>query len=354
MRPILLLTGLTLGLSGPALADDTALSPLPTLDIDPSAISVMGVSSGGYMATQLAVAFPETFSGLAIFAAGPWGCAQGSLRLALGQCMSLRHGPPNQTELDGRHAAYLAQERVGDPQALAEQRVYVWHGSEDDIVDPQLGDALASQYREWLENPDQLLQVRAEGVGHGWPVGDTGLAHITELADCRLGGSPYLLACERGAGEALQWLHDDELTPPNEQGRGMLQTFDQSEFHNGPGLAERGYLYLPKACEEGAPCGLVVALHGCNMSAEQIDEAFVRYSGLNEWAATNRLAILYPQASASLANPQGCWDWWGFAESSWQPAPVHDSREGRQVGALMSMIARLNGSDRSEENAASP
>ena len=84
-----------------------------------------------------------------------------------------------------------------------------------------------------------------------------------------------------------------------------------------------------------------MALHGCAMGAEQIGETFVRYSGLNEWAATNGRVVLYPQAESSLANPQGCWDWWGFAESTWQLDPLHDSRDGTQIRALMAMMERL-------------
>ena len=67
---------------GPALAEDTSLPSLPVMTIDPAAISVVGVSSGGYMATQLAVAHPALFQGLGVFAAGPWGCAQGELSRA--------------------------------------------------------------------------------------------------------------------------------------------------------------------------------------------------------------------------------------------------------------------------------
>ncbi|APX91615.1 poly(3-hydroxybutyrate) depolymerase [Halomonas sp. 1513] len=343
MQPALLVCGLALGLAGPALADSDTLPALPGLDIAPERISVVGVSSGGYMATQLAVAFPETYRGLGVFAAGPWGCAQGSLRLALGQCMTQRHGLPSLSELETRLATYRSEDRLGPADALARQRVFVWHGEEDEVVDPALGELLATQYRQWLAHPDQLRFVTAEDVGHGWPVGGTGLAHITELADCRLGGSPHLLACDRDAsGEVLNWLYDD-LTPPAGDGRGTLLPFDQGEFYRGSGLAEQGKLYLPKACEEGATCGLVVALHGCNMNQEQVEDAFIRHTGLNAWADANDLAVLYPQTDTSMANPQGCWDWWGFDESSWEPSAGYETRDGHQVQALHAMVERLSG-----------
>lgn len=335
--------GLTLSLAGSVLAEPTAPSVLPTFDIDPTGVSVVGVSSGGYMATQLAVAYPETFHGLGVFAAGPWGCAQGSLRLALGQCMTLRHGLPSLAELNERFMTYQAAGRLESTHALADQRVYIWHGEADSIVAPPLSDILAEQYRQWLASPTQLRRVSAEHAGHGWPVANHAGLPASGLADCQTGGSPHLLACQQDAvGEALRWLYG-ELDEPDPSARGTLLPFDQSEFYQYTGFADQGYLYLPKICEEGAQCGLVVALHGCNMSTEHIDERFVRHSGLNEWAATNHWIVLYPQTEPSLANPQGCWDWWGFAESSWALSPTYDGRDGRQVQGLMNMVKRLAG-----------
>jgi hypothetical protein len=48
-----------------------------------SAAYVTGVSSGGYMASQLHVAYSGTFKGAGIFAAGPYYCAHDSLIQAL-------------------------------------------------------------------------------------------------------------------------------------------------------------------------------------------------------------------------------------------------------------------------------
>lgn len=331
-----------LTLAFPVAAREDTLPPLPVLNIETDTISVMGVSSGGYMATQLAVAWPELFSRLAVFAAGPWGCAQGELSRALGQCMDTRHGLPSPAALNSRYAHYLAEGLVGEPSALAEQRVYLWHGGADNTVDPRLGEQLADQYRDWLTDPETQLKVETNpNAAHGWPVAAM-QSTDTKLADCAEGGSPHLLACDRGgAGQALQWLYRERVTPPEGDGRGMLRVFDQTAFYDD--IADKGYLYLPKTCEEGAPCALIVALHGCEMSATQIGETFVRHSGLNEWAAENRLVVLYPQAEASLPNPKACWDWWGYDESLWELNPLHDSRKGQQVQALKAMVEQIAG-----------
>ncbi|MBB3184455.1 poly(3-hydroxybutyrate) depolymerase [Halomonas fontilapidosi] len=332
--------GLCLGLSSPLAAQEPP-AELPRLGVEREDVSVLGVSSGGYMATQLAVAWPERFSGLGVAAAGPWACARGSLGLALGQCMTTRRGLPDPAELEIRYQGYRQRELVGDPEALAAMRVFIWHGAEDDTVAPSLGHALAEQFRNWLASPDdQLKFMESEQAGHGWPLAAGTDTPVEALADCHGGGGTHLLACDLDiAGEMLGWLHSD-LTPPEPgESQGKLVRFDQSDF-DARGLGDTGYLFVPPGCEDGG-CDLSMALHGCAMDVEQIDEAFVRHSGLNEWAATNQRVVLYPQAETSLANPQGCWDWWGFAESTWQLDPLHDSRQGSQTGALMAMIERL-------------
>lgn len=319
---------------------ETRLPELPRLAVEPNATSVIGVSSGGYMATQLAVAWPERFQGVAVLAAGPWSCAQGGLGQALGQCMATRRGPPDLAGLDVRLRDYQARGLVGGSEALAALRAFVWHGDEDSVVDPSLGLALAEQLGDWLANPEEQLKVvRSPGVGHGWPIEADERIPPSQLAQCRIGGGTHMLACGLDiAGEALDWLHGPQ-EPAQAMSSAQLLRFDQAPF-DARGLGDAGYVLVPEGCEAGG-CGLTVALHGCSMTEEQIDEAFVRYSGLNEWAAANRRVVLYPQATSSLANPQGCWDWWGFAESTWQLDPLHDTREGVQVQALMAMIERL-------------
>ncbi|WP_328732013.1 alpha/beta hydrolase-fold protein [Vreelandella azerica] len=89
-----LLLGAVLVYVLPAAAQEEEAPPgtLPSLSAAETGASVVGVSSGGYMALQLAVAWPERFAGVGILAAGPWSCSQGSLSLALNQCMMTRRG----------------------------------------------------------------------------------------------------------------------------------------------------------------------------------------------------------------------------------------------------------------------
>jgi poly(3-hydroxybutyrate) depolymerase len=148
-----------------------------------------------------------------------------------------------------------------------------------------------------------------------------------------------------------------QLQPPAVQPEGRIVAFDQTEFVPGAaaaanGMSDTGYLYVPKACEAGAqqPCRVTVALHGCLQSAEVLGSEFYTKVGVNEWADTNRIVVLYPQAHATTVselssqnslsllstNPQGCWNWWGYAGDT-----QYLTKQGVQINAIWSMVRRV-------------
>jgi len=50
---------------------------LPSYNVDPGSVSVSGLSSGGFMAAQLGIAYSGTFrTGFGVFAGGPFDCAR--------------------------------------------------------------------------------------------------------------------------------------------------------------------------------------------------------------------------------------------------------------------------------------
>src|SRR5207244_6851818 len=80
-------------------------------------------------------------------------------------------------------------------------------------------------------------------------------------------------------------------------------------------------------------------LHGCLQYYGQIGPAFVGDAGINQWADTNRIIVLYPQTIATaVTNGEGCWDWWGYLND-----PNYAQRSGPQMQALYSMVARAAG-----------
>lgn len=60
-----------------SVAGNALAQELDCYNIDPKLVSVSGISSGGYMAGQLGVAYSGTFqTGFGVFAAGPFDCAR--------------------------------------------------------------------------------------------------------------------------------------------------------------------------------------------------------------------------------------------------------------------------------------
>jgi poly(3-hydroxybutyrate) depolymerase len=118
-------------------------------------------------------------------------------------------------------------------------------------------------------------------------------------------------------------------------------------------MANKGYIFIPEACQSGATCRLHVAFHGCKQGGETGEKAgygysgniFAKYAGYNEWAKTNNIVVLYPQVrewNTGPVNPQGCWDWWG----QFYTHDAYHTKGGLQTRAVAEMINILLGEDR--------
>lgn len=69
------------------------------------------------------------------------------------------------------------------------------------------------------------------------------------------------------------------------------------------------------------------------MGTDYVDDA-----GLNEWADTNRIVVVYPQAIPTIPdNGEGCWDWWGYTNSNYA------QKNGPQMQTLFNMMKQLAG-----------
>ena len=64
-------------------------------------------------------------------------------------------------------------------------------------------------------------------------------------------------------------------------------------------------------------CKLHVVFHGCNQQIGKIGNVFAQNAGYNQVADLNNIIILYPQVKLSLANPNGCFDWWGYTNTNY-------------------------------------
>lgn len=300
---------------------------LPALKLDPARTAVVGLSSGAYMAGQVQLAYPELFPNAALVAGGPYGCAGGKLEVALGSC--LRGEPaPDVAALVASAVQRSAAGRIGALGHLAHARVYLLHGTHDEVVAPAVAAAGVRFYRQLRDGLPGLqdMQVQDDGArafAHNLPVAGSG-------DDCGKSEPPYLGHCGfDAAGEIFARM----FGPPGRAAgaaRGELRTFDQDALRADGAdafLATTGYVYLPPDCLAGKRCGLMLAFHGCRQNADAVGRAFVADAGFNRWADVYDVAVLYPQTRASFAplNPQACWDWWGYSGAD------YDSRQGVQL-----------------------
>ena len=334
-RSTLLAAGCALSLSSlPALA----AAPLPRYHVAPGTVAVSGVSSGGYMAVQLHVAYSGTFGrGAAVFAGGPYECAGGKALKAVTECMSAVPAAPKVED-----SIRITDERatagsIDAPANLAKSQVYLFSGRNDKVVRTAVMDVLNAYYRHYMPAAN-VVYDNSTPATHAWvtPLGPQKCEKLGRLFLNNCGIDPvqtfltqfYGPLQARNGGSAL---------------RGSLIEFDQKEFLDDRqpaehSLADSGWAFVPADCAAGAACKAVVALHGCLQDHAKVGDNFIRRSGLNEWADTNRIVVLYPQTiSKALKNPNGCWDWWGYDD------PDYATKQGRQMRAVKGMVDRITG-----------
>jgi poly(3-hydroxybutyrate) depolymerase len=321
------------GRSDDAAGRDGRLAALP---IAADSVTVSGISAGGNMAVQFHVAHSALVHGAGVLAAGPYYCAENSLRLALGRCMQ------GDEEIPVGELAFitsqLALEEAIDPIAeLAEDRVWIFHGGADPVVARTVVDATEAYYAT-LVDPRGIQRVELAQAGHTCPATGSG------LQACDRTETPFIGECGLdGARQMLEHLYGPFAAATAAVAPGTLQPFSQAGYaDDANSLAARGWLYVPVACSgPGAAgrCRLHVAFHGCKQGQSYVQDAFARRAGYLAAADAGGIVVLFPQIEPSYQplNPNGCWDWWGYS------GDAYATRLGPQIVAIKAMVDDLLG-----------
>jgi poly(3-hydroxybutyrate) depolymerase len=332
--------------AAPALAAVTAIavhaaSPLPRLAIDPHQVTVSGLSSGAFMAVQLGYAYSATFSGVGVFAGGPYMCAGHSNYTA---CMydatiSAAMLSTMQSDIDT-----FSGTTNDDKAHVATQQVYLFVGNSDYTVGPNPMAAVHSQYTTNGVAAGHLDDVRRDNTAHVFPTDFDGSGDNA----CNTSASPYIANCGYDGAQAAFTRFYGALQPRNDSPpAGNYIEFDQTAFTSNPGMAPTGWIYVPASCAAGATCRLHVALHGCLQNYATIGDKFLKNTGYTRWADTNGIVVLFPQtrvdntsrqtaASGQLPNPNGCWDWIGWYGNDFA------QRSGSQQAAIKAMVDQVS------------
>jgi hypothetical protein len=309
--------------------------PLPALNVDPMQLTLAGNSSGGFMAIQAEVAYSGTFHGVAAMGSAPFYCSEGHLLTMLNRCIGkISSGVPTE-KLVGITKRWAEEGKIDPLRNIAAHKIYVFRGTLDTIIPTDVAQSVADFYSHFAPPSNIIVNFRLP-VAHGWvsPYGTNSCASETEnyINNCRqFDAAREFLTAFYGA-----------LQPKNEHPSGALVEFDQNEFFDDKkadahSVDDTGYAYIPAVCAKHEVCRAVIALHACDQDYGKVEKIFIDQSGINQWADTNRIVVVYPQVKASnfMLNPRGCWDTIGYDgdDFAW--------KSGRQLKMLKRIADRI-------------
>jgi len=316
-------TGTSAGVRAPQ-----SVVSLGAYHIDPSKVAVAGISSGGFMAVQMQVAYSDVFKAAAIYAGGEFYCAEDSLTTAEDNC---QYAVASSLSTAESYTDSQSGSGIATTANLKTQKAYMWSGTSDETVNQKTMNDLQSYYQHYGVSITKYDNSYA--AGHGWesPYGEVA---------CGTTASPYMIDCSNYDSEQV-WLTSfyGALNPKNTGTlNGSLINFSQTPYGGGSNdLDTNGYLFVPASCASGTTCALVVALDGCVQTQASIGTKFVTEAGIDQWADTNNIIVMYPYQTSSTtpSNPNGCWDWWGYTNSSYA------LRSGIQMKAIYQMVEQV-------------
>jgi hypothetical protein len=382
--------------------------------------TVSGISSGGFMAAQMGVIYSDRVAGVGTVAGGVFFCSKDHFPIkfnekhsagllltelngstmqspevfllgsisdylkkafriapdnpiheAVGICMAqpeLAHAPQGSQTPGSKPPAlmdlgfmgdFAEQGLIADPNGIANQKIFVYHGEKDDVVGVAMQDKMKEFYTRYGVSDANLKLERGTG-GHNFPT------TRNDGIDCDKEAVPYIANCGNDiAGKILKHTVSGDLTRGTFNVAHLYRINQMTSLHT-DSVAAYGYLYAsPKCLAQPDSCRLHIALHGCKMS-DSFDQAFqtkyeeklvssgimyvtdeeisnqgglvgtaplslsertprfgaLRFaldSGYGEYAESNDLMILFPQTQIRAKNyplnPKGCWDWFGWTQT---------------------------------------
>lgn len=335
IRKLLVAALAAVGIAATTAGGATAAVPTPTpgslQQYDISSTYVSGLSSGGFMANQMHVAYSDVFEGAGIFSAGAYDCAQNSVNTAQYACMDTLMARKTPAQLEQLTRDRATAGKVDPVANMSGDKVWLFHGTNDNTVKAAVNDDLATYYRDFGAD---VVYDNTSSSGHAWvsPLGPN---------SCTSTSSPYVNNC---GGDPVKEMLTHLLGSVNPASSsaltGRLVQFGQSTYAPGGSagaisMGNEGFAYVPQSCQSGASCKLMVTLHGCYQYFGLVGNALMDKAYLNEYADTNDMIVLYPQATTMTGNPRGCWDWWGYKSADYA------QKSGPQMTAVMNMARAL-------------
>jgi len=282
--------------------------------------SISGISSGGFMAVQMATIFSNDFIGVGSVAGGFFYCAKNGLQeqiaagqnnllgmqnlllfepsgklnpqtlapefrpsvnnpiyMSVGICM----GNPRLAKLPSL-SQFEYDQKIQPLDNFKKLQVYIYNGQSDTIVRNTMVQKLQEFYLKNGVKKKQIKITQTKG-GHNFPTKKNG------LNSCDSQNVPYVASCNYdAAGDILSHLLKKPLQPMAPEMRNLFivdQTLDHQNININhlstkdlkqptKSVSSYGYLYASDTCLNSPErCHMHVALHGCEMS-DSFDKDF--------------------------------------------------------------------------------
>jgi hypothetical protein len=286
--------------------------------IDPSSITVSGLSSGGFMSTQLHVAFSDLFQGSAAIAGGPFDCSlqNTDVKTVKEQCMLGLASEKGYAYFYAQAVSLFSNGQIANLNNLKSKPVYIFNSADDQVIAPVLG-FINNEFFTQLESkvtaeallyPDSPGYLVAHGMANNNPYFGLFLSEeigsVDPYTPCAPSGGQstpwYLKLISRGADPWLYYCqYPDAITPlpvtpastpekilktlygsikpmgtPKDSGFFTLEQLPYAQMVdptiktvqdlNARGLNQNAFAYVPEFCQNiNNTCKLHVALHGC-------------------------------------------------------------------------------------------
>jgi poly(3-hydroxybutyrate) depolymerase len=308
---------------------------LGSYNVNPNTVTVAGVSSGGFMAVQLQVAYSRSIFGTAVMAGGSYFCAQDNLAL-WGNVCATGVGVPVGSLVSFTNAEANAGQ-IDPTSNIAGKPIYMFSGVFDTVVQQPSMNDLHQYYQSFTSNSN-ITYNNFTGAQHAWISPDATTA-------CAVLAAPFINNCGIDPEKTFLTMFYGTLNARHSGtlGGSFIQ-FNQNQFCpnnncSSIDMDSTAWAFVPQSCAQGQACRLVIALHGCSANQQFAGLTFIQRSGINEWADGNNIMVLYPQTIASSvpANSFGCWDWWGYTGSNYA------LKSASQMVAIMAEVNRITG-----------
>jgi hypothetical protein len=128
---------------------------LPAFNAVPNQTTISGLSSGAFFAVQMGVAFSSIIKGVGVFAGGPYHCALGNIMSAEENCMYALP-PPDVPALVDITTHRSTDGVIDDISNLADQRVYMFTGTDDAVVRSSVVSSLYNYLTNFVKDVSQV------------------------------------------------------------------------------------------------------------------------------------------------------------------------------------------------------